>query len=81
MKFITETDRNQAALFPISLEHAIEEDNDVRIIDLFVDSLSLQDYGFKMQYIETGRPAYHPSDLLKIYQNGIPGYCTNCQTF
>ena len=67
MKFISGINRNQAALFPISLEQSIGQDNEVRIIDLFVDSLSLQDYGFKMEYIENGRPAYHPSDLLKLY--------------
>ena len=70
MKFITGTDRNQAALFPITLEQSIDEDNEVRIIDLFVDSLSIEDYGFKMEYVENGRPAYHPSDLLKLYIYG-----------
>ena len=70
MKFIKGIDRNQAALFPISLEQSIDEDNDVRIIDLFIDSLSLQDYGFKKEYVETGRPAYHPADLLKLYMYG-----------
>ena len=70
MKFITGTDRNQAALFPITLEQSIDEDNEVRIIDLFVDSLSIEDYGFKIEYVENGRPAYHPSDLLKLYIYG-----------
>jgi len=51
-------------------QHAIDEDNEVRIIDLFVDSLSLEDYGFKMEYVENGRPAYHPYDLLKLYIYG-----------
>jgi hypothetical protein len=31
----------------------------VRIIDFFVDSLSLKDMGFKTEFIENGRPAYH----------------------
>jgi len=70
MKFIKGTDRNQVALFPISLEQSIDEDNEVRIIDLFADSLALQDYGFEMDYVENGRPAYHPSDLLKLYIYG-----------
>ncbi len=77
MKFITGIDRNQVALFPISLEHAIDEDNDVRIIDLFVDSLSIEDYGFKKGYVENGLPAYHPSDLLKVY---IYGYLNKTRT-
>ncbi|MDO9579990.1 MAG: transposase, partial [Bacteroidales bacterium] len=28
------------------------------IIDLFVDSLSIKDYGFRMDYIENGRPVH-----------------------
>jgi len=70
MKFIKGHNRTQINLFPVSLEHAIDEDNEVRIIDLFVDSMSLEDYGFKIEYVENGRPAYHPSDLLKLYIYG-----------
>ncbi|MCJ7757165.1 MAG: IS1182 family transposase [Gillisia sp.] len=70
MKFIKGHNRTQINLFPVSLEHAIDKDNEVRIIDLFVDSLSLEDYGFKTKYVENGRPAYHPSDLLKLYIYG-----------
>ncbi|MCD6566536.1 MAG: hypothetical protein J7K53_11415 [Bacteroidales bacterium] len=46
MKFIRGDNRTQINLFPISLEHAINEYNEVRIIDLFVDSVSLEDYGY-----------------------------------
>jgi len=70
MKFIKGDNRTQINLFPVSLEHAIDENNEVRIIDLFVDSMSLEDYGFKIEYVENGRPAYHPSDLLKLYIYG-----------
>ena len=70
MKFITGQPRQQTHLFPVSLEESIDRDNEVRVIDLFVDSLSLKDYGFDMDYIENGRPAYHPSDLLKLYIYG-----------
>jgi len=41
MKLIQGHDRTQTHLFPVSLEQAIDEDNEVRIIDLFVDNLSL----------------------------------------
>jgi len=41
MKFINGLNRNQTSVFPISLEQAIGQDNEVRIIDLFVDSLKL----------------------------------------
>ncbi len=70
MKFIQGYDRTQTALFPVTLEQAIGQDNEVRIIDLFVDSLPLANYGFEMEYVENGRPAYHPSDLLKLYIYG-----------
>ena len=39
MKYIKGNDRGQIALIPTSLEEAIDENNEVRIIDLFVDSL------------------------------------------
>jgi len=70
MKFISGTSRNQTILFPVSLEQSIDKDNEVRIIDLFVDSLPLQDFGFEMEYVENGRPAYHPSDIIKLYIYG-----------
>jgi len=42
----------------------------VRLIDLFVSSLKLDKYGFKVAFVENGRPAYHPADLLKLYIYG-----------
>jgi len=70
MKFITGQDRNQIPLFASSIEAAIDQDNEVRLIDMFVDSLTLADYGFKVTFIENGRPAYRPTDLLKLYIYG-----------
>jgi transposase len=70
MKFIQGHNRNQIHLFPVSLDQSIDPDNEVRIIDLFVDSLSIKDYGFRMDFVENGRPAYHPSDLLKLFIYG-----------
>jgi hypothetical protein len=64
MKFIQGHDRQQTHLFPVSLEESIELDNEVRVIDLFVESLPLEKFGFDMAFIENGRPAYHPGDLL-----------------
>ena len=46
MKFIKGKDRNQTVLFPISLEAAIDENNEVRLIDMFVESLELRAMGF-----------------------------------
>ena len=67
MKFVTGIDRSQTHLFPVSLDQSIDPENEVRLIDLFVDSMSLENFGFDKQFIENGRPAYHPSDLLKLY--------------
>ena len=58
MKFITGKDSNQTEFF--CLEQAIAQDNEVRLIDLFVASIKLVDFGFDMQFIDNGRPAYHP---------------------
>lgn len=70
MKFIQGLNRTQINLFPVSLDQSIDPENEIRIIDLFVDSLSIKDYGFRMDFIENGRPAYHPTDLLKLFIYG-----------
>jgi transposase len=70
MKFIQGQNRQQTYLFPVSLDDAVEAENEVRLIDVFVDSLKLEEYGFKSDYIENGRPAYQPSDLLRLFIYG-----------
>ena len=70
MKYIKGNDRNQIALIPTSIEEVIDDDNEIRIIDLFVDSLDLAQLDFRLDYGENGRPAYHPSDLLKLFIYG-----------
>jgi len=70
MKFIQGHNRTQINLFPVSLDQSIDPDNEVRMIDLFVDSLSIKDYGFRTDFTENGRPAYHPTDLLKLFIYG-----------
>jgi transposase len=70
MKFIKGQNRNQIHLFPVSLDEGIDPGNEVRIIDLFVESLSIKDYGFRTVFPENGRPAYHPSDLLRLFIYG-----------
>jgi len=58
-------------LFPERLEDWIAEDNPVRAVDAFVQELDLVQLGFeRAEPLETGRPAYHPGDLLKIYIYG-----------
>src|SRR6516162_8417933 len=63
--------RSQTTLFPDTLEDYIAEDNPVRVVDVFVDELDLKKLGFDGMVPEaTGRPAYHPATLLKIYVYG-----------
>ena len=71
MAFIEGEDRGQRALFPATLDEYVAEDSPVRVIDAFVDSLDLAELGFsKARPAETGRPAYAPKDLLKLYVYG-----------
>jgi transposase len=66
-RFVEGADRKQATLFPECLDDWINEDNPVRAIDAFVDRLDLAEIGFDgVEPAETGRPAYHPSVLLKL---------------
>jgi len=58
MKFIQGQSRTRINLFPVSLDQTIDADNEVRIRDLFVDSLPVKDYGFRSDYIAYGLPAY-----------------------
>lgn len=49
----------------------VSEDNPVRVIDAFVDSLDMHSLGFENSVLkETGRPPYDPRDLLKLYIYG-----------
>ncbi len=70
MQFIQGKNRTQSVLFPESLDQIVDQDNEVRIIDLFVDSIILEDFKFVIKTTTEGRPAYHPKDLLKLYVYG-----------
>jgi transposase len=66
-RFVVGVDREQATLLPECLEDWVDENNPVRAVDVFVDALDLADLGFSdVQARATGRPAYHPSTLLKF---------------
>ena len=70
-RFIEGEDRSQATLLPACLDDYIAEDNPVRAVDAFVEELDLQALGFAgAEPAETGRPAYHPAVLLKLYVYG-----------
>ncbi|MBS2101212.1 IS1182 family transposase [Carboxylicivirga linearis] len=70
MKFIQGQNRSQIQLFTLTLDDAIEADNEVRFIDAFVSSLNLAEFGFDLSAGENGRPCYHPADLLKLFIYG-----------
>jgi transposase len=77
-RFIDGEDRMQQALLPHSLEDYVGEENPVRVIEVFIDELDLVALGFSgMTPAATGRPAYHPSTLLKIY---LYGYLNRLQS-
>lgn len=60
--------RDQATLFPGSLDSLIRADISFPVIDAFVDSLDLKRLGFSRgEADEIGRPPYRPADLLKLY--------------
>jgi len=70
MRFIVGQPREQMVLVSSCLDELVGADNEVRVIGLFVGSLDLMSFGFKLDYVENGRPAYHPSDLLKLFIYG-----------
>src|ERR687897_182229 len=77
-RFIDGEDRRQQMLLPNSLEDYVSQENPVRVVEVFIDELDLAALGFSgMTPAATGRPAYHPSTLLKIY---LYGYLNRVQS-
>ena len=77
-RFIEGEDRGQYILLPECLDDYIGEDNPVRVVDVFIDEIDLQSLGFSgVEPAATGRPAYHPAILLKLY---IYGYLNRIQS-
>lgn len=71
MAYIQGIDRSQVTLLPPSLEEYVAPDSLVRVIDAFVDGLDIEDMGFaRSRPADTGRPAYDPRALLKLYVYG-----------
>lgn len=77
-RFVQGEHRTQGTLLPEHLDDYITERNPVRVVDVFVDNLALANLGFEsVNPAATGRPAYHPAVLLKIY---IYGYLNRIQS-
>jgi transposase len=70
-RFVEGEDRSQISLLPQCLDDFVEEDNPIRVIEAFVEELDLYEMGFEgAEPASTGRPAYHPAVLLKLYIYG-----------
>ena len=77
-RFIEGEDRTQVSLLPECLDDYVDEDNPVRVVEAFVEQLDLRQMGFDgAAPADTGRPAYHPAVLLKIY---VYGYLNRLQS-
>ena len=78
MSYQAGIDRDQAALFPMTIEELIPQEHLVRIIDLFIQNTDLKKLGFSDEHISMeGRPGYDPKDLLKLY---LYGYLNRIRT-
>jgi len=76
--FVQGAARGQVALLPECLDDWVDESNSVRAVDVFVDALDLRDLGFAgVDPAATGRPAYHPATMLRLY---IYGYLNRVQS-
>ena len=70
-RFVQGEARSQMSLLPECLNDFVSEDNPVRVVEAFIDALNLEQLGFSGVVPQaTGRPAYHPSIMLKIYLYG-----------
>jgi transposase len=77
-RFVEGGDRRQTTLLPDCVDDYVGEENPVRAIEAFVEALDLAALGFEGVVPETtGRPAYHPATLLKIY---LYGYLNRIQS-
>ena len=67
-RFVQAESRTQGLLLPEHLDDYIGTDNPVRVVDVFIEHLDLRKLGFTgVDPLATGRPAYHPAVLLKLY--------------
>src|SRR3979411_1397484 len=77
-RFIEGEDRTQVTLLQAWLDDYVGAENPVRLVEAFVEGLDLDALGFVgVDPAATGRPAYHPAVLLKLY---IYGYLNRLQS-
>ena len=70
MSYIQGVDRQQIQFLPPTVEEYVAQEAPVRAIDAFVTGLNLRELGMSAPPAATGRPAYDPADLLKLYLYG-----------
>lgn len=69
MQYLQGNDREQ--MFMLSLEEAVSKDAFVRVVDVFADAIDFRSFGFThTECKEEGRPAFHPSVMMKLYLYG-----------
>lgn len=78
MRYIEGISRKRRIAYPEYLDDYITEDNPVRVIDTFVDSLDLVQLGFERAVpSNNGRPGYNPADMLKLFLYGYMNKTTS----
>jgi len=71
MGYISGMNRDQMWLFPERVDASIEENNPVRFIEAYIDTLNLAALGFTHAVPkDTGRPPYTPADMWTLYIDG-----------
>ena len=69
--YVEGSDRGQALVLPDTIDEYVDEENEVRFIDAFIETLDLVQLGFThSKPKEEGRPPYDPRDMLKLYVYG-----------
>lgn len=67
MPYLSGADRRERQLLPDCVEDYVEAENEVRVIEAFVERLDEAALAFGRAEAATGRPAYAPRDLLKLW--------------
>ena len=71
MRYMKGTDSRQMTMGIWSIEEEVAENSPARFIEVFVDSVDVVEVGFsRAEPAHTGRPAYSPQDLIKLYLYG-----------
>jgi len=63
-------EREQATLFPASLEDYVSGEDPVRAYDAFVEALDFGKLGIHLDEDQVGNPSYHPKAMMKLLVYG-----------